>query len=108
MQMDDCGAVISFIGTVRDTNNDGRAVVALQIEPADENADVKLVNLSTNVGTQTKTDNYGDFEFEGLETNGRYSVLIEKVGYQPVKMDAVHTERDVFLGEILLTQESKG
>jgi Fe-S-cluster-containing dehydrogenase component len=84
------------------------AVFSADMDDPIENANINLVGLSTKVDRQTKTDNYGDFEFEELETNVRYSVLIEKAGYQPVKIETVHTEKDVFLGEILLTPESNG
>jgi hypothetical protein len=50
----------------------------------------------------TNADNYGDFEFEGVEIGGKFSVLIEKTGYQSKLIDPVHTEKDAYLGEIFL------
>lgn len=67
-----------------------------------ENAKITLSNLSTRESITTKADNYGDFEYEGLEIGGKFSVLIEKTGYQTKLIDPVHTERDVYLGEIFL------
>jgi molybdopterin synthase catalytic subunit len=49
MQTDDCGAIISFIGTVRSTSNEGKAVVALQIDPADENSEIKLGEVEKEI-----------------------------------------------------------
>ena len=46
---DDCGAVVSFVGTVRNRSNDGKAVTSLQIEPADENAEVKLSRIENEI-----------------------------------------------------------
>ncbi len=51
----------------------------------------------------TKTNGFGDFEFEGLAENVHYTVKIEASGYQPVTLTA-KTSRDVYLGEIVLTK----
>ena len=67
-----------------------------------ENAKITLSNLSTRESITTKADNYGDFEYEGLETGGKFSLLIEKAGYQNKLIESVHTEKDVYLGEIFL------
>ena len=68
-----------------------------------ENTKITLSNLSTRKAITTKANNYGDFEFEGLEIDGRYSALIEKAGYQQKKIGPIHTEKDVYLGEIKLS-----
>jgi Fe-S-cluster-containing dehydrogenase component len=49
----------------------------------------------------TQTDNYGDFEFEGLPENEKYSMTIEASGYKPVQI-TVNTNNDRYLGEIVL------
>jgi len=49
MRTDDCGAVISFIGTVRSKSNQGELVTALQIEPSDENAETKLSEIEKEI-----------------------------------------------------------
>ena len=49
----------------------------------------------------TKTDNYGDFEFEGLKANSRYRVVIKKTGYIDREIEVI-LKRDVNLGEVLL------
>jgi len=51
----------------------------------------------------TKTDNYGEFEFEGLDANKDYMLLVEHSGYSPKKMK-VKTKIDMYLGEILLSK----
>jgi len=53
------------------------------------------------VKLQTRSDNYGDFEFEGLEKNTAYRVRVELEGYEPQVLD-VFTQTDVNLGEIVL------
>lgn len=67
-----------------------------------EDAKITLSNLSTRESITTKADNYGDFEYEGLEIGGKFSVLIEKAGYRNKLIESVHTEKDVYLGEIFL------
>jgi Fe-S-cluster-containing dehydrogenase component len=51
----------------------------------------------------TKTDNYGDFEFEGLDVDKDYTVSIEHSGYSAKKVK-VKTSIDTYLGEILLSK----
>jgi len=51
----------------------------------------------------TKTDNYGDFEFEGLAPGKDYTVSIEHSGYSAKKVK-VKTNIDTYLGEILLSK----
>ena len=66
-----------------------------------ENVSVTLIG---GVTEQTiKTNNYGDFEFEGLEPDQELSVKIEHPGYAPKVFD-VQTKEDVYVGEIILTK----
>jgi hypothetical protein len=51
----------------------------------------------------TKTDNYGEFEFEGLGADKDYTLLVEHSGYSPRKIK-VKTKIDTYLGEILLSK----
>jgi Fe-S-cluster-containing dehydrogenase component len=50
---------------------------------------------------ETRSDSYGDFEFEGLEKNRAYRVRIELDGYEPQVFDVL-TQTDVNLGESVL------
>jgi Fe-S-cluster-containing dehydrogenase component len=47
------------------------------------------------------TNNYGDFEFEGLPADKSYVVKVEASGYKSQKFD-VKTNIDVYLGDIIL------
>ncbi len=67
-----------------------------------EGARITLSNISGGESMIAEADNYGDFEFEGLEIGGRFSILIEKEGYREKRIEPIITERDVYLGEILL------
>jgi Fe-S-cluster-containing dehydrogenase component len=71
----------------------------------DECAAGVKVTLSSkgNADKVTETDNYGDFEFEGLDADKDYTVLVEHSGYSPRKMK-VKTKIDMYLGEILLSR----
>jgi len=50
---------------------------------------------------ETRSDSYGDFEFEGLEKNTAYRLRVEHEGYAPKVLDVV-TRADVNVGEIVL------
>ena len=69
----------------------------------DECAENVSVTLTGEGEKKTvKTDNYGDFEFEGLPEDKEYSVKIECPGYKPEEF-SVKTKVDVYLGDIILT-----
>jgi len=66
-----------------------------------ENVNVTLVGKGHK--ETIKTNNYGDFEFEGLNANKEFTVKIEHSGYAS-KEFTTQTKTDVFLGEIVLTK----
>jgi Fe-S-cluster-containing dehydrogenase component len=73
----------------------------------DECAENVKVSLSGSGKRMTvKTNNYGDFEFEGLEDGKDYKVKIEYPGYEPQSFE-VNTKVDVYLGEIYLRKATK-
>jgi Fe-S-cluster-containing dehydrogenase component len=47
------------------------------------------------------TNNFGDFEFEGLADNTDYTVKVEAAGYKGKSLKA-KTQKDTYLGEIIL------
>ena len=49
------------------------------------------------------TDNYGDFEFEGLPADKNYIVSVEAPGYKKRQFE-VKTNIDVYLGDIFLAR----
>ena len=48
-----------------------------------------------------KTDNFGDFWFERMEP-GTYSLVIEKTGYLPRKVESIDASKDVNVGDLEL------
>ncbi len=64
-----------------------------------ENVGVTLIGDGKR--KRIKTNNYGDFEFEGLQAEKEYAVRIEYPRYAP-KEFRVHTRIDAYLGEIIL------
>ena len=50
-----------------------------------------------------ETDLYGDFQFDGLEKEFGYSVIIDHSGYSSVTLE-VNSKIDVHLGEIELVK----
>jgi hypothetical protein len=73
----------------------------------DKCAENVKVTLSGRGEKQTlRTNNFGDFEFEGLDEGEEFNVKIEHPGYMPQSFK-VQTKLDVYLGEILLRPSSK-
>ena len=62
---------------------------------------VKITLRSTGIKLTCNTNNYGDFEFEGIVPNRQLTVLVEHPGYHPQEYK-IQTLNDVFLGEIFL------
>ena len=77
----------------------GEVILADQQDECAEEVRVTLIDGAKK--TTTRTDNYGDFEFEGLEPNTEYTIMIEYDGYT-LKEFLVDTKVDVNLGEIFL------
>jgi Fe-S-cluster-containing dehydrogenase component len=70
----------------------------------DEVATGITVTIKANGKTLTsKTNGFGDFEFEGLEANTKYAVEIAAPGYKAASLEA-KTAKDVYLGEIVLSK----
>jgi len=53
---------------------------------------------------QTRANEFGDFEFEGLEVNESYNLKISHPGYEEVKLQC-STSADTHIGEIYLTPQ---
>jgi tetrathionate reductase subunit B len=66
-----------------------------------ENVNVTLVGKGHKEAI--KTNNYGDFEFEGLNADKDFTIKIEHSGYTSREV-TVQTKTDVYLGEIVLTK----
>jgi NAD-dependent dihydropyrimidine dehydrogenase PreA subunit len=69
-----------------------------------ENAKVTLTGGGKK--QTVRTNNFGDFEFEGLGEGEDFTVKIERSGYIPQSFK-VQTKLDFYLGEILLKRSSK-
>jgi ferredoxin len=67
-----------------------------------EGAKVSLFKESGEEILDTTTNNYGDFEFEGVEIGSIYSLKVEAEGYDAMTIEDICTEKDVYLGDIYL------
>jgi Fe-S-cluster-containing dehydrogenase component len=77
------------------------------LKDKDECAENAKITLTGRKKKQTvRTNNFGDFEFEGLGEGEDFSVKIERSGYAPQTFN-VQTKLDVYLGEILLNRSSR-
>ena len=64
---------------------------------------VKVTLIGEEGKKVIKTNNYGDFEFEGLPADKAYTVKIEAPGYRSQKFD-LKTKIDVYMGDIILAK----
>ncbi len=62
---------------------------------------VKVSIAGKGLKGETKTNGFGDFEFEELGDNVEYTVKVEAEGYKGKSLKA-RTQKDVYLGEIVL------
>jgi len=67
-----------------------------------ENARVTLTDGMKKKPMTTKTNNYGDFEFEGLEANKNYSIKIEAKGYYPISINDINVKNSITMENIHL------
>jgi tetrathionate reductase subunit B len=65
-----------------------------------EGVSVLLIEQATDKRWSATTDNYGDFEFEGLSAASRYRLTIEMNGYRPKQYDDIVLTKDQYLGGI--------
>jgi len=78
------------------------SVVYGDVDECAEGATVTLTDKSNGKSAKTTTNNFGDFEFDGLAT-GKYSVKIECAGYASKAID-IDLKTDNYLGAIALTK----
>jgi hypothetical protein len=79
----------------------GGAVVLGDTDECAESARVTLQGKGEK--RVVKTDNYGDFELDGLNADKLYTVKVEQKGYNPYVTE-VKTRTDVYLGDIVLAK----
>ncbi len=81
----------------------GEAVLADRVGECAQGVAVTLVDGGRS--RTIKTDNYGDFEFDGLAPRHTYTLRISHPGYRAKEM-TVNTRLDVNVGEITLEPET--
>jgi tetrathionate reductase subunit B len=67
-----------------------------------EGANVTLKDTASGATMSTTTNNYGDFEFEGLDSGKTYSLTIQASGYTTITQDSIALKTDTYLGELIL------
>jgi tetrathionate reductase subunit B len=71
-----------------------------------EQALVTLARVGDGPPAKVLTDEFGDFWVDGLK-KGIYDVFIQKEGYSTIQMLAVVLDKDLNLGDLAMSQESK-
>lgn len=67
-----------------------------------EGVRISLIKESREKTLSTVTNNYGDFEFEGVELDSTYSLKIEAEGYYAVTIEGIYAKKDVYVKDIYL------
>ncbi|MFC1948280.1 4Fe-4S dicluster domain-containing protein [Chloroflexota bacterium] len=67
-----------------------------------ENVEVMLFDKETNNTLTANTNNYGDFEFDGLAKGPVYCLNLKAEGYYPITIDSILLDKDISLGNIYL------
>ena len=67
-----------------------------------EDAEVTLAETHGGAALTAKTNNYGDFEFDGLKVGTTYRLAIAAPGYYQMTLDGVRIEKDLHLGNLYL------
>ncbi len=69
-----------------------------------ENVEVTLTDKKTKDELKTLTNNYGDFEFDGLEAGSTYRVTLKATGYRTMTLDDIDLPKDLHLGNLYLSK----
>jgi Fe-S-cluster-containing dehydrogenase component len=64
---------------------------------------IEVVISGDGVTKAGKTNGFGDFEFEGLAENTKYTVKVQAPGYKAASLET-KTSKDIYLGEIVLSK----
>lgn len=67
---------------------------------------IKVILTDGKESLECKTDSFGDFEFDGLETSKKYTIRVEQKGYETSEQEVV-TYSDLNLGVIELIPDKK-
>jgi hypothetical protein len=67
-----------------------------------EGVEVALVDKATGDRLVVKTNNYGDFEFDGLEAGSSYRLIMKAEGYYSISFEDILLDKDLHLGNIFL------
>ena len=70
-----------------------------------EGVEVTLANKASEDILTATTNNYGDFEFDGLEAGPVYSIKLNARGYYPMSIEDILLEKDVSLGNLYLQRK---
>ena len=65
--------------------------------------DITVTLAGEGTTLTTKTNGFGDFEFEGLAANTAFTVKIAAAGYKEASCEA-KTSKDIYLGDIVLSK----
>ena len=69
-----------------------------------EGVEIILTDKKTDNELKTWTNNYGDFEFDGLEAGSTYRVTLKAAGYLTIVLGDIELPEDLHLGNLYLNK----
>lgn len=106
---DDCGAMVNFIGTVRNTSKEGDKVSFLEIEPCGSDAEAKLHDIASEVKQKWQLQNIAICRRVGRLRVGEIALVVVVVAprrkeafeacqyiIDRIKLGGVTKERDIY------------
>jgi molybdopterin synthase catalytic subunit len=106
---DDCGAMVNFIGTVRNTSKEGEKVSFLEIEPCGSDAEAKLRDIASEVKQKWQLQNIAICRRVGRLKVGEIALVVVVVAprrkeafeacqyiIDRIKLGGVTKERDIY------------
>ena len=109
VKKDDYGAVVAFIGTVRNTCKDGNRVTALEIQRYSTDAETKLQQMAEEIRKKWQLEDIAICRRVGMLTVGEIALVVavashrRKKAFQAcediidrIKQGEITTEKDIF------------
>lgn len=106
---DDCGALVNFVGTVRNTSKEGEKVSLLEIEPCGSDAETKLNDIASEVKQKWQLQNVAICRRVGKLKVGEIALVVVVVATRRkeafeacqyiidrIKLGGITKERDIY------------
>jgi Fe-S-cluster-containing dehydrogenase component len=81
------------------------SIFSADTKDCQENVELKLTDQQSGNSLFTMTNNYGDFEFDGLAAGSYYRLIVTAKGYLTVTLSEIKLQKSMHLGNIYLNKD---